>query len=98
MTIDTLLLLVNHGFQATRRIAYSRADSTEHVAFEDLKNCNSGVILDAALVILKLSESKRYYDYFQFYERMVNYMVSIFAILIFSYKLGFLTIAAISDS
>ena len=70
--IDHLLLCTNNGLN----ISYGREDSAEYISIEKLKAFKSGVILDALLVILKLSESRKCYDVFKFYDEMVTDMVS----------------------
>jgi hypothetical protein len=77
VTLDYLVLFTDHGLNEDAMLSYRRANGAEHISIEKFKNFKSGVILDAVLLILELSKSRKYYDYFNFYQKMVAHMVSI---------------------
>ena len=77
MTLDYLLLFTDHGMNNDARLSYSRAAGAEHISIEEFQSFKSGVILDALLLILQLSKSRKYYDYYNFYKKRVADMVSI---------------------
>jgi hypothetical protein len=91
VTLDHLLLFTDHGLNEDAKLSYSRARGAEQISIEKFESFKSGVILDAVLLILELSKSRKYYDYFNFYKKMVAHMVSIIEVSRLCRLLVFLT-------